>query len=745
MGHMATFRYLQLENRWPGFELSGLQVGDAGALTLARVPTLEDTGSGPLAPIPGLDGPVGIGVAPCGDLYVADPVGHRILRIDGCDGSSSPLPCLSGPGAAPGQLNAPRGVIVGPRNALYVADSGNGRIVVIDLATGQVRGVWGESTGGAAPEPGGFVQPWDLAADRAGRIYVADPGRQDSSGRWSGGRVQKFTNAGRILPAFEAVMQAQPHHPAAPASVAVALLDATDPASERLLVLDRQPPTLLVFDLDGTFDADATTRWSHVVGATSVPTGIAVGDGVLYVADARTGQVLLFDAHGNFLGLARGGGAVAGIALDCLGRLVVHPGGGAAVQHALGGPSFSECGTFLAGPFEAQSEPTRWQRLDVTMEPLVDGAHLRLHTLTSDTLDGTPGRRPTLPAACGAIVAAPTIAPDDPALAALDQWRPALWDAGDLLALNVPARFLWIAGLLQGDGLTTPTIRQIRLTHDEDGWLRFLPAIYSRDDTSRVFLERALAVFERVLDTESQLIDDLPVLFDASAVADEEPHPTWLEWLAGWVDAALREQWPDALRRDVIARAFAGHGRRGTLESVRRAVALYTGATPFIDELGTAGPWSLGVSASLGFDTVLASAAAQGAVVGTTALVDRSHLIGEEELGAPAFDDVAHRFAVQVYAAELTGPDPLDRVREVLDREKPAHTTYHLCAIEPRMRVGFQARVGIDAVVGGPPEPGVLGGARRLGSDTVLGGTPESDSIGGIVGGARVGAGATLT
>jgi phage tail-like protein len=751
MPDMPTYRYLQLENGWPSFALSGVQADADGTLTLARVPTLGDGGAG--VPVPGLDGPMGIGVDPCGDLYVADPAHHRIIRIDACDGSATPLGCLAGPGAEPGQLTAPRGVIVGPRRSLYIADSGNGRVVVVDLDTGQLRAIWGDASGSTlggagAPAPGRFIQPWDLAADRAGHVYVADPGRQDSSGRWSDGRVQKFTSGGAVIPAFDAAVRAQPRRPGAPAGITVAMLDAGDPSSERLLVLDRQPPGLLAYALDGTFDPDATTRWSEVVGARATPAGVAVGDGVLYVADAATGQVLVFGTDGAFHGVARGStGATAGIALDCHGRLLVHPGGSGTVQRADGVPSFSECGTFLAGPFDAASEPTRWQRLDVTMDPLPEGAHLQLFTLTSNTLDGSPGRRPNPPAVCGALVAPLAVSASDPAPAPLEQWRPAPWDAGDVLALNAPARYLWIAGLLQGDGTVTPAVRQIRLTHDEEGWLRFLPAIYARNDTSRVFLERALAAFERVLGIEGTRIDDLPLLFDAWAAPDEEPHPTWLEWLAAWVDAGLREQWPDDVRRRVVAQAFTSHGRRGTLESIRRAVALYTGATPFIEELGNAAPWSLGVSTSLGFDTVLAPEPAQGAVVGTTALVDRSHLIADEEIGAPVFEDVAHRFAVQVYAADLTGSDPaqaLARVRDVLDREKPAHTTYHLCTIGPRMRVGFQARVGIDAVVGGAPEPGALDGARQLGTDTVLGGTPPAERIGSRIGGARLGAHATL-
>src|SRR4051812_2452510 len=147
MSHMPTYRYLGLEHGWPRFELSGLQVGDDGELSLARLPSLSDAIATPIPPVPGLDGPLGIGSDACGNLYIADPAHHVITRVDACDGSSSTFGCMKGRGTAPGQLDAPRGVIVGPRETLYVADSGNHRVQIFDLATGQLRGMLGSDSG----------------------------------------------------------------------------------------------------------------------------------------------------------------------------------------------------------------------------------------------------------------------------------------------------------------------------------------------------------------------------------------------------------------------------------------------------------------------------------------------------------------------------------------------------------------------------------------------------------------------
>ena len=123
---------------------------------------------------------------------------------------------------------------------------------------------------------------------------------------------------------------------------------------------------------------------------------------------------------------------------------------------------------------------------------------------------------------------------------------------------------------------------------------------------------------------------------------------------------------------------------------------------------------------------MLAPAQPQGAVVGTSADLDQSHLITDADFGSPLFTDVAYRFMVNVYRGQVMCADTLARIRSLLDAEKPAHTLYQLCIIEPRFRVGFQARVGIDTVVAGPSRSLALGSDQMLGEESVLAGAPVS-------------------
>jgi hypothetical protein len=71
-------------------------------------------------------------------------------------------------------------------------------------------------------------------------------------------------------------------------------------------------------------------------------------------------------------------------------------------------------------------------------------------------------------------------------------------------------------------------------------------------------------------------------------------------------------------------------------------------------------------------------------------------------------------------------PEAMTRIRAIIEQEKPAHTAYHLCVIDPRFRVGFQSRLGIDTVVAGPPRSLALGTGQELGVDSALAGAAPS-------------------
>lgn len=148
--------------------------------------------------------------------------------------------------------------------------------------------------------------------------------------------------------------------------------------------------------------------------------------------------------------------------------------------------------------------------------------------------------------------------------------------------------------------------------------LKYLPGIYADDP----FMGGFLKIFESVWAPLDRQIDQLYAYFDPQLTSAE-----FLPWLGTWVDLVLDENWPEARRRDLIQNAADLYRRRGTAGALRDYLAIYLGIIPQIVEDGPEGnPYHFTVILKLG------------------------------------------------------NPDSLDqdRVRRIIEEEKPAHTVYTL-------------------------------------------------------------------
>jgi phage tail-like protein len=294
------------------------------------------------------------------------------------------------------------------------------------------------------------------------------------------------------------------------------------------------------------------------------------------------------------------------------------------------------------------------------------------------------------------------------------------------------------------NGLASPALSQLRVEFDYPTYDRYLPAIYRNDAGCTEFLRRLLSLYASFNEEIEGKIAAIPALFDPKA------SPTnFLAWLAGCLGLDLDNNWDEQKQRRIIAQFFALSGRRGTAAGLRESLRLFAGVDAHIDEpilhaawwslpsasgsccstcaaQAGSGSWQSTGDSILGWTTMLAPAQPQGAVVGASADLDQSHLIADDNFGAPLFTDVAYRFTVSVYRGQIMCANSLARVQGVLDAEKPAHTLYELCIIEPRFRVGFQARVGVDTVVAGPARSLALGSHQMLAEESVLAGAPVS-------------------
>ncbi len=690
--------YLNRENRWLDFERSGLELRD-GELRLASLPLFETTRIEELGNLPVPDGPAGLAVGDDGTIYFSDPLQHRVLRINPCNGETCAMPCLGGMGPQPGSFQTPRGLLFDAiRQALFVADSGNNRIQIFNVDTFQLLDIWPHAdplSGSQSNEPGNFDTPWSLASDGEGNIYVVDVGNQ---------RVQKFDALGRVKPGFWNTA-AGALNGAFPTEVAVA----QSPEGERVVVLALAPSAvkIFLFDTTGQLWRTIDTNESKDVA------GLAVSGESIYIGDNEHRRILKFWFDGTFVGEARGyNGPVAALAFDQLGRLLVHTGSAEIeILHVAAEGAFGKRGFMWGGPFVAGNVLLKaWFSLKAIPDQLPADAHLQLfYHLAND-------EQP------------PTVLEDEEQPFVAPDWQPMPLNVIDGLISAEPHSYIWVALEFSGEGLTSPTLSQLTLEYDHESYLRYFPAIYREDPIKRAFLENFLALYESFFDDTERDIRSLSRLFDTRGAPSE-----FLAWLAGWLALDLDEHWSEEKQRTAIAKAFDLYGRRGTAAGLRESLRFFAGIDAYIEEpILSSSWWALPSDvadeqvdgAMLGFNTTLAPEEAQGAVVGTTATYDQSSLISVEEFGAPLFSNVAHRFVVRLHKAQIGGPKRQKKLEAIIEREKPAHTMAHVCLIEPGIKPGIKAQLGIDSVLGGEPSLAQLGGSSFT-STLQLGGQPS--------------------
>jgi phage tail-like protein len=736
-----NFFFLNRDGRWPGFKSSGLELRKEGALQLSSLPlysgTLPDAVKS--APIP--DGPAGLAIDATGTLYFSDPDNNRVRRILGCDGTACAVPCMGGVGRGPAGFNGPRGLSIPPtRPSLFVADSGNNRIQIFDLQTFELVEIWGQANQGATDPgslPGQLDTPWALAADSLGNVYVVDYGNR---------RIQKFNAIGAVVSLFCANVQASGLLNQ-PADIAVREEDGV----VWVLAVDASSAEIFFFDANGNpvLDSQGQPRVIQDAHLTQ-PMAIAAAGDAVYVGDNASERVLRFQIGDSieFVGAAIGyQSPVATLLLDRQGDLWVHTGDSLAPTK-LG----SRCGYGALGslwidpgkPLTVSGRTVKWHRLQALADSLPSNAHLDLYAYASNDLSAPPQVDPS---AANPFSDAKWLSIDYTAnLDVTDLFiaSPQVTSSGSQKQSG-KAKYLWVGALFSGDGTASPLVRQLRVEFDYPSYAEFLPAIYRKNANCQEFQARLLSLFESFFSGVEWEIDSLPALFDPAAAPKG-----FLPWLAGCMGLDLDDNWDEQMQREIIARIFELSGKRGTPEGLRESLRLFAGVDATIEEpLLNAAWWALPSSGSccqscaessgatgtnwqgaqnslLGWTTMLAPAQPQGAVVGTSAVLDQSHLITDEEFGSPLFTDVAYQFCVEVYRSQVIDPEKLASVRSVVDQEKPAHTAYHLCIIDPRFRVGFQGRLGIDTVVAGTPRSPAPGMDQSLGISSVLAGPPPS-------------------
>jgi uncharacterized protein (TIGR03437 family) len=159
----------------------------AGGLTVIAGSAQGFAGDGASATQAQLRWPYGLAVDSAGNVYIADSGNQRIRRItkDGIirtiAGTGSSAYNGDNMPATSANLNGPRGIAVDAAGNLYIADYGNRRIrkVAADGTIGTLAGTGAAGTSGdGGPATSATLQsPIGLALDAAGNVYFSDSGR----------------------------------------------------------------------------------------------------------------------------------------------------------------------------------------------------------------------------------------------------------------------------------------------------------------------------------------------------------------------------------------------------------------------------------------------------------------------------------------------------------------------------------------------------------------------------------------
>ena len=125
-------------------------------------------------------------------------------------------------------------------------------------------------------------------------------------------------------------------------------------------------------------------------------------------------------------------------------------------------------------------------------------------------------------------------------------------DLPELLIQSGAGRYLWLKVEMSGDGTVSPSISELDIFGPRRSAMRYLPASFHQDPESVRFLDRFLSYFDTVFAEMTAANREIAALFDPEVVPAE-----FLAWLGSWFDLEFLATWPEATRREMIARRSA--------------------------------------------------------------------------------------------------------------------------------------------------------------------------------------------
>ena len=211
---------------------------------------------------------------------------------------------------------------------------------------------------------------------------------------------------------------------------------------------------------------------------------------------------------------------------------------------------------------------------------------------------------------------------------------------------------------------------EVTLWISRESYIKWLPAIYQRSDaTGRNYVRDVLWIIQHLFGSIEAMLDSIHLYFDSYETPEQ-----FLPWLAAWSAMILEPDWPLAKKRRLIKKAMELYRLRGTVRGLKLFISLFTGFEPHLAE--NEWPFNgfrIGISSTVGIDTVILPP------------VDKSHSF--VVVMPHKFKDVSSQSII--------------RLHEIIEMEKPSHSTYMLKFEDPRLAVEEREfyRIGVSSGV----------------------------------------------
>jgi phage tail-like protein len=303
-------------------------------------------------------------------------------------------------------------------------------------------------------------------------------------------------------------------------------------------------------------------------------------------------------------------------------------------------------------------------------------------------------------------------------------------------------RYLWFRITLVGTEKLSPEVSAVTIFFPKFSYLEYLPSVYSENPANRDFLDRFLAIFESLFFEIDYRIDHLDRLFDA-----EGTPPEFLEWLASWVAAdqeiggnILRKKIPEKKKREFISKAVSIYKVRGTRQGLEDLIFFYTGKKPtIIENLPADCIKRISASESRNGDKSYENQKEDYLNNGSPGKVgnpeqkkflffppDEARVKLPDERGfvrkeVSLYDTLfgGENFSFVVLFEEKLEEKELELIRNIVEEEKPAYTTYRIKVLEPWFYLDGHTYLGKNTRLRRPEF--LLGKYSVLGRDTALG------------------------